>query len=215
MNKVTSVEAAINRITDGMTIMLGGFATIGTPETLVDGIVAKGIKALTVVCLDAGVAGKGAGKLINAKMIKKYITSHVGLNPEFSRQMLSDPLELELVPQGTLAERIRAGGAGIGGFLTLTGVGTLVEEGKQKVTIKGTDYLLELPLNGDVALVKAHRADRAGNLVFRKSARNFNPLMATACDYVLVEAEQIEDIGAIDPDQVMLPGIFVDAIVQG
>lgn len=215
MNKVTTLENAMKRMTDGMTIMLGGFANVGTPEALVDGVVAKGVKDLTVVCLDAGVPGKGAGKLINAKIIKKYITSHVGLNPEFSRQLFSEHPETEFVPQGTLAERIRAGGAGIGGFLTVTGVGTLVEEGKQKLTIDGIDYLLELPLKGDVALIKAYRADKAGNLVFRKSAQNFNPIMATACEYVMVEAEQIVDIGAIDPDQVMLPGIFVDAIVQG
>lgn len=215
MNKVTTLENAIKRLTDGMTIMLGGFANVGTPEALVDGVVATGVKDLTVICLDAGLPGKGAGKLINAKMIKKYITSHVGLNTEFSRQMFAEHPETELVPQGTLAERIRAGGAGIGGFLTPTGVGTLVEEGKQKVAINGIDYLLELPLKGDIALVKAYRADKSGNLVFRKSARNFNPLIATACDYVIVEAEQIEEIGAIDPDQVMLPGIFVDAIVPG
>ncbi|HMM19929.1 MAG TPA: CoA transferase subunit A [Selenomonadales bacterium] len=215
MNKVTTLENAMKRVTDGMTIMLGGFANVGTPELLVEAVVAKGVKDLTVVCLDAGLPGKGAGKLINARAIKKYITSHVGLNPEFSRQKCSEQPETVLVPQGTLAERIRAGGAGIGGFLTPTGVGTLVEEGKQKLTLNGKDYLLELPLKGDVALVKAYRADKAGNLVFRKSARNFNPLIATACEYVIVEAEQIEDVGVIDPDQVMLSGVFVDAIIQG
>jgi acetate CoA/acetoacetate CoA-transferase alpha subunit len=215
MNKVTTIEKAIEKVTDGMTIMIGGFMAVGTPEKLVDAILAKGVKDLTVICNDAGVPGRGAGKLVDAKVIKKYIASHVGLNPEFGRQMNAGEIEAELVPQGTLAERIRAGGTGLGGFLTPTGVGTLVEEGKEKITVEGKEYLLELPLKGDVALVKAHRADKAGNLVFRKSARNFNPLIAMACDYVIVEAEHIEDTGTIDPDMVMLPGIFVDAIVQG
>jgi 3-oxoacid CoA-transferase, A subunit len=215
MDKVTTLENTMKRLKDGMTVMVGGFATVGTPETLVDAVVATGVKDLTVICLDAGLPNKGAGKLINARMIKKYITSHIGLNTEFSRRIQSEQIETVFVPQGTLAEQIRAGGAGIGGFLTPTGAGTQVEAGKQKVFLNGKDYLLELPLKGDIALVKAYRADRSGNLVFRKSARNFNPLMATACDYVIVEAEQIVDTGAIDPDQVMLPGVFVDAVVQG
>jgi len=215
MNKVISIEKFSEYLIDGITLMIGGFMAVGTPEKLIDAVLAKGVKDLTVVCNDAGVPGKGSGKLLAAGVIKKYYASHVGLNPEFGRQMSAGLIEAVLVPQGTLAERIRAGGSGLGGFLTPAGVGTLVEEGKQKITINGKDYLLELPLKGDVALVKAHRADKAGNLVFRKSARNFNPLIATACKYVIVEAEHIEDIGTIDPDQVMLPGIFVDAIVQG
>lgn len=215
MNKVVTIEQAMERVTDGMIIMIGGFMSVGTPEKLMDAIIAKGIGNLTVVCNDAGLPGRGASKLIEARRVKKYFASHVGLTPEFGRQMSSGALDATLVPQGTLAERIRAGGAGLGGFLTPTGVGTLVEEGKQKLNIDGRDYLLELPLKGDVAFIKAHRADKGGNLVFRKAARNFNPIMATACDYVIVEAEHIEDIGVVDPDQVMLPGIFVDAIVQG
>ena len=215
MNKVTTIEKAMEPIKSGMTIMIGGFMGVGTPEKLMDAIIAKGISDLTVVCNDAGLPNRGASKLLEARRIKRYFASHVGLTPEFGRQMTSGELDATLIPQGTLAEKIRAGGAGLGGFLTPTGVGTPVEEGKQKINTNGRDYLLELPLKGDVALIKAHRADKAGNLIFRKSARNFNPLMATACDYVIVEAEHIEDIGIIDPDQVMLPGIFVDAIIQG
>ena len=213
MNKVTTIDHALNGVADGMTVMIGGFMAVGTPEKLIDAILAKGVKDLTVVCNDAGTPGVGAGKLVRAKVIKKYIASHVGLNPEFGKQMSAGEMEVELCPQGTLAERIRCGGAGIGGFLTPTGVGTEVEKGKQRINLNGIAYLLELPLKGDLALVKAFRADESGNLVFRKSARNFNPLIATACEHVVVEAEEIVPVGSIDPDHVMLPGIFVKAIV--
>ncbi|MCE5283700.1 MAG: CoA transferase subunit A [Deltaproteobacteria bacterium] len=219
MNKVTTIEAAMEHVRDAQVIMFGGFMTVGTPVKLIDAILGKKIKDLTVVCNDAGVPGKGTGRLVAEEgVVKKYYASHVGLNPEFGKKMASGEIEAILVPQGTLAERIRAGGAGLGGFLTPTGVGTDVEDserGKQKIVIEGRSYLLELPLRGDVACVKAHRADRAGNLIFRKSARNFNPLIATACDYVIAEVDNIECIGTLDPDMVHLPGIFVDAIIQG
>lgn len=215
MNKLTTLKDAVARIESGMTVMIGGFMTVGTPETLVDALVAKGVTNLTVVCNDAGTPGKGAGKLIRNGMTSRFYASHVGLNPEFGKLMAEGAIDAILVPQGTLAERIRAAGVGLGGILTPTGVGTDVERGKEKITVDGRVFLLEPPMKGDVALIKAHRADRQGNLVFRKSAQNFNPLMAMACDYVIVEAEHVEDVGAIDPDHVMLPGIFVDAVVKG
>ena len=213
MNKTLSIDKAMEKVADGMTIMFGGFMAVGTPEMLVDAVLAKGLKDLTIICNDAGVPGQGTGKLVTARVIKKYIASHVGLNPEFGKQMSAGDIEVELVPQGTLAERIRAGGAGLGGFLTPTGVGTEVQNGKQVINMDGKDFLLEKPLKGDVGMIKAYIADEAGNLVFRKSARNFNPLIATACNYVIAEVEKIVPIGEIDPDHVMLPGIFVDAIV--
>ena len=215
MNKVTTISEAVARIESGMTVMIGGFMTVGTPEMLVDAVVEKGVTDLTLVCNDAGVPGMGAGKFIRHDMASTFYASHVGLNPEFGKLMAEEKIDAVLVPQGTLAERIRAAGVGLGGILTPTGVGTDVEKGKEKITVDGREFLLEPPIKGDVALIKAFRADRQGNLVFRKSAQNFNPLMAMACDYVIVEAEHVEDVGVIDPDHVMLPGIFVDAVVQG
>lgn len=215
MNKVTTISDAVARIENGMTVMIGGFMTVGTPEALVDAVVEKGVNNLTLVCNDAGVPGMGAGKFIRRDMVSTFYASHVGLNPEFGKLMAEEKIDAVLVPQGTLAERIRAAGVGLGGILTPTGVGTDVEKGKEKITVDGREFLLEPPIKGDVALIKAFRADRQGNLVFRKSAQNFNPLMAMACDYVIVEAEHVEDVGVIDPDHVMLPGIFVDAVVKG
>ncbi|QZY55633.1 CoA transferase subunit A [Crassaminicella profunda] len=215
MNKVMTIDEVKEKFTEGMTLMIGGFMGVGTAEKLVDAVVEKGVKDLTVICNDAATPGAGAGKLVRAKVIKKYITSHIGLNPELGKQMSDHEVDVELVPQGTLVERIRSGGFGLGGVLTPTGVGTDVEEGKQKITIQGKEYLVELPLKGDVALVKGYRCDKAGNVVFRKSARNFNPIIAMACDFVVVEVEHIDEIGEIDPDHIMLPGIFVDAIIQG
>jgi len=213
MNKVTTYEDAFDSIEDGASVMVGGFMTVGSPENLIDELVGKKIIGLTVICNDAGVPGKGAAKLIEAGMVKKYYASHVGLNPMFGKLMGEGRIEAVLVPQGTLAERIRSAGTGLGGFLTPTGVGTEVEEGKEVIEIDRKKYLLELPLKADIALIKAHRADTSGNLIFRKTAQNFNPLMAMACDKVIVEAEHIENTGSLDPDQVMLPGIFVDKIV--
>jgi len=213
--KIISAGEAANMVKDGMTVMIGGFLACGTPESLIDALVQKGVKDLTVIANDTAFPDKGIGKLVVNRQLKKVTVSHIGTNPETGRQMHAGELTVELVPQGTLAECIRAGGFGLGGFLTPTGVGTVVEDGKQKLTIGGREYLLELPLKADVALLKAAKADKAGNLVFRKAARNFNPLMATAAEIVIVEAQEIVETGTIDPDEVMTPGIFVDYLVRG
>ena len=215
MAKIISAAEAAAKVQDGMTVMVGGFLGCGTPQSLVDQVLAQGTKDLTLVCNDTAFPDAGVGKLVVSRQFKKVIVSHIGTNPETGRQMNAGELDVDLVPQGTLAERIRSAGFGLGGILTPTGVGTPVEAGKQKLTIDGKDYLLELPIKADVALVKAYKADKAGNLVFRKAARNFNPLMATAADLVIVEAQNIVEIGEIDPDEVMTPGIFVNYLVQG
>ena len=215
MAKIISAAEAAAKVQDGMTVMVGGFLGCGTPQSLVDQVLARGTKDLTLVCNDTAFPDSGVGKLVVSWQFKKVIVSHIGTNPETGRQMNAGELDVDLVPQGTLAERIRSAGFGLGGILTPTGVGTPVEAGKQKLTIDGKDYLLELPIKADVALVKAYKADKAGNLVFRKAARNFNPLMATAADLVIVEAQNIVEIGEIDPDEVMTPGIFVNYLVQG
>lgn len=215
MDKVTTIDQALAAVQDGTTIMIGGFLGVGTPEKLVDAVVAKGVKNLTLIANDTALPDKGTGKLVVNKQLKKAIVSHVGTNPETGRQMNAGELAVELVPQGTLAEQVRAGGAGLGGILTPTGLGTIVAEGKMVITVDGREFLLEKPLKADVALIKAHTADRSGNLLFHRSARNFNPLMAMAAQVVIVQAEHIVEVGQIDPDQVMTPGIFVDAIVQG
>jgi acetate CoA/acetoacetate CoA-transferase alpha subunit len=214
-NKLMNVKEAITQIEDGMSIMIGGFMAVGTPELLISELIHQGTGNLTVICNDAGVPGKGAGKLVETGRINKYYASHVGLNPEFGNLMNNGKIEAILVPQGTLAERIRAGGNGLGGILTPTGVGTEVEKGKEVITVDNKKYLLELPLKADISLVKAHTADKSGNLIFRKSARNFNPLMAMASEYTIVEAEHIVETGTLEPDSVMLPGLFVNAVVQG
>lgn len=215
MNKVISIEEAISHIKDGMTIMIGGFLGCGSPHRLIDALVEKGVKDLTLICNDSGFPDIGAGKLVVNRQIKKLIASHIGTNRETGNQMNAGELEVVLVPQGTLAEQIRAGGAGIGGFLTPTGVGTVIEEGKQKIEIDGKTYLLELPLRADVALIAGHTVDKFGNIVYYGATRNFNTLMATAADTVIVEAENIVEVGEIDPNQVVTPGIFVDYIVGG
>ena len=215
MAKIISAAEAAAKVKDGMTVMVGGFLGCGTPQTLVDQVLADGTKDLTLVCNDTAFPDAGVGKLVVSRQFKKVIVSHIGTNPETGRQMNASELDVDLVPQGTLAERIRSAGFGLGGILTPTGVGTPVEAGKQKLTIDGKDYLLELPIKADVALVKAYKADKAGNLVFRKAARNFNPLMATAAQVVIVEAQSIVETGEIDPDEVMTPGIFVNYLVQG
>lgn len=215
MNKIKSLDEALERVHDGMTVMFGGFMAVGTPEKTVDALLAKGVKDLTVICNDSGMPDKGVGKLVAARRIKHLIASHVGTNPETGRQMNAGEMKVDLIPQGTLAERIRSGGAGLGGFLTPTGVGTIVEEGKQRVEIGGETYLLELPLKADIAFLKAHKADPKGNLVYRRASRNFNPLMATAAEFVIAQVEHIVGVGEIDPDEVMTPGIFVDAIIEG
>ena len=215
MAKIISAAEAAAKVKDGMTVMVGGFLGCGTPQSLVDQVLAQGTKDLTLVCNDTAFPDSGVGKLVVSRQFKKVIVSHIGTNPETGRQMNAGELDVDLVPQGTLAERIRSAGFGLGGILTPTGVGTPVEAGKQKLTIDGKDYLLELPIKADVALVKAYKADKAGNLVFRKAARNFNPLMATAAQVVIVEAQNIVETGEIDPDEVMTPGIFVNYLVQG
>ncbi len=213
MNKLMSIDEAMAKITDGMTIMIGGFLGVGTPEGLINKLVEHDVKNLTIIANDTAFVDKGIGKLVVNKQLSKLITSHIGTNPETGRQMNEGEIEVELVPQGTLAERIRAAGAGLGGILTPTGVGTLVQNNKELIKVENNEYLLELPLRADVALIKAKKADLKGNLLFAQSARNFNPLMATAANLVIVQAEEIVDIGEIDPDYVMLPGIFVDIIV--
>ncbi|MFZ5968885.1 MAG: acetate CoA-transferase subunit alpha [Bacillota bacterium] len=215
MKKIRTMEDAISNIKDGMTVMLGGFLGTGTPEKIVDKMIEKGIKDLIVIVNDTAFPDKGIGRLIVNKQVKKVITSHIGTNPETGRQMNAGELEVVLVPQGTLAEQVRAGGAGLGGIITPTGVGTIVEEGKQKITLNGREYIIELPLRAEVALLKGAKVDKKGNIYYNNAARNFNPLMAMAADLVIVEAEEIVEAGEIDPNIVVTPGIFVDIIVKG
>jgi acetate CoA/acetoacetate CoA-transferase alpha subunit len=215
LEKVISIEKAIEKVKNGMTIMVGGFGGVGNPPTLCDALVEKHVKDLTIIANDSAFPDVGIGKFIMNRQVKKLIASHVGTNPETGRQMIAGEIEVELVPQGTLAERIRCGGFGLGGFLTPTGVGTIVEEGKQRLVLNGKNYLLELPLRAEVALLLADKADKAGNLVFRRTMRNFNPIMAFSADIVIVEARKILEVGEIDPDEVMVPGVVVDYLVQG
>jgi 3-oxoacid CoA-transferase subunit A len=216
MNKVVpSAEEAVALVPDGATIMMGGFGLCGIPENLIAALHRRGSKDLTVISNNAGVDDFGIGVLLRARQVRKMISTYVGENKEFERQFLTRELEVELVPQGTFAERIRAGGAGIGGFFTPTGYGTLVAEGKEARVINGTPYVLEAPLHADFAFVKAWKGDRAGNLVYRRTARNFNPVMATAATVTIAEVEQLLEPGALDPDHVVTPGIFVKHILQG
>lgn len=215
MAKVISIEEAVSHIKDGMTIMVGGFLGCGNPHKLIDALVEKGVKDLTLICNDTSFVDYGVGKLVVNKQIKKLIASHVGTNRETGNQMNSGEMDVQLVPQGTLAERIRAAGAGLGGILTPTGIGTVIEEGKQKIEVDGKEYLLELPLKADVALIAGHKVDKFGNIVYRGATRNFNTLMATAADLVIVEAENVVEVGEIDQNDVVTPGLFVDYIVDG
>jgi len=219
INKIKTVKEAIADIHDGASIMVGGFMACGTPEILIDALVEKNVRNLTIICNDAGVPGRGVGKLLSNGQIKTLIASHVGLNPEVAQRMntdvVEDKLECILIPQGTLAERIRAGGAGLGGFLTPTGVGTIIAEGKQVVNIDGRDYLLEKPLRADFAFLRGSVTDKFGNTTYNGTTRSFNPMMATAADYVIVGACEVVEIGKIDPNNVVTSGIFVDAIVGG
>jgi acetate CoA/acetoacetate CoA-transferase alpha subunit len=219
IDKIKTADEAVAAIDDGATIMVGGFMACGTPEVLIDALVRKGSKNLTIICNDAGVPGRGVGKLLSNGRINTLIASHVGLNPEVAHRMNTDVPEdrliCNLVPQGTLAERIRSGGAGIGGFLTPTGVGTIVAEGKQVINIEGKDYLLELPLRAEFAFIRGSVTDKFGNTVYNGTTRTFNPMMATAADYVIVGACEIVEVGDIDPNNVVTSGIFVDAIVGG
>jgi 3-oxoacid CoA-transferase subunit A len=200
---------------DDMTIVAGGFGLCGIPENLIDAIVDSGVKGLTVVSNNCGVDGWGLGKLLDRRQIRKMVSSYVGENKEFARQFLEGEVEVEFNPQGTLAERIRAGGAGIPAFFTKTGVGTLVAEGKEHREFEGETYVMERGIVCDLAIVKAWQGDHAGNLVYRKTARNFNPVAATAGRVCVVEVEQLLEPGALDPDHVHTPGIYVDRILQG
>jgi len=211
-----SAQAALDGVLfDGMTIMAGGFGLCGIPENLIAEVKRQGTKNLTVISNNAGVDGFGLGVLLNTRQVKKMISSYVGENKEFERQYLSGELELEFNPQGTLAERCRAGGAGIPGFYTKTGVGTIVAEGKEHREFNGQTYILETGLVSDLSIVKAWKADTQGNLVFRKTARNFNPDMATAGKLCVVEVEEIVPVGSLDPDHIHLPGIFVNRLIKG
>ncbi len=214
-NKVyDSAQAALNGVVqDGHTLAVGGFGLCGIPEALIAALKDTGVKQLTCISNNAGVDGFGLGLLLETKQIKKMISSYVGENKEFERQFLSGELEVELTPQGTLAEKLRAGGAGIPAFFTPTGVGTVIAEGKEVREFNGKDYILEESLTADVALVKAYKADKAGNLIFRKTAQNFNPVCAMAGKITIAEVEQIVEVGDLDPDEIHLPGIYVNRIV--
>lgn len=216
MNKVlASVDEAVAVIPDGASIMMGGFGLCGIPEQLLAALHRRGTKDLTVISNNAGIDQFGIGPLLHGRRIRKMIATYVGENKEFERQFLAGEIEVELVPQGTFSERMRAAGAGIGGFFTPTGAGTLIAEGKESRVINGRTYILEMPLAADFAFVKAWRGDRQGNLVYRKTARNFNPVMATAARHTIAEVEELVEPGALDPDGVHTPGIFVKAIIEG
>jgi acetate CoA/acetoacetate CoA-transferase alpha subunit len=215
MGKLVSVKEAISKIKDGDVIMVGGFLANGTPETLIDALVESGVKNLTLICNDTGFVDRGVGKMVVAKQFKKIIASHVGTNKETGRQMNAGETEVVLVPQGTLAEQIRAGGFGLGGVLTKTGLGTLVEEGKEKVMVDGQEYLLEKPLKADVALLYGTRVDKSGNIAYSGSTLNFNNIMAAAAKITIVEAEEVFEVGKLDPNSVSTPGVFVNYIVEG
>lgn len=212
--KVVTIDEAISHVKDGMTVFIGGFLAVGTPEKLIDGLIEKGVKDLTIIANDTGYPDRGIGRLVCNNQVKKVIASHIGTNPETGRKMHSGEMEVELCPQGTLAERIRVGGNGLGGVLTPTGLGTIVAEGKEIIKVDGKEYLLEKPLRADVALLNGSVVDEFGNIVFAKTTKNFNPMMATAADKVIVFAEKLVKTGEIDPDHVMTSGIFVDYIVK-
>jgi len=217
---VVSAEEAAGFVKDGDVVMLSGFMACGSPPDILEALHAKGTKNMTLVCNDTALYNakteemNGVAPLVFDKQFKKMVVTHIGLNAETQRQMNAGETDVELVPQGTLAEQIRAGGAGLGGILTPTGVGTEVEEGKQVIELDGRKFLLEKARKGDVALIKARKADKAGNLVYDKSSRNFGPLMATACETVLVEVDEIVEIGELDPECIVTPGLFVDYLVQ-
>lgn len=211
--KLMSIEDAASFFRDGMTIMVGGFMGIGTPPRLVEALLESGVRDLTLIANDTAFIDTGTGQLIVNGRVRKVIASHIGTNPETGRRMISGEMEVVLVPQGTLIEQIRCGGAGLGGFLTPTGVGTVVEEGKQTLTLDGKTWLLERPLRADLALIRAHRCDALGNLTYQLSARNFNPLIALAADITLVEPDELVDTGELQPDHIVTPGAVIDHII--
>ena len=215
MNKLIDLSQAISHVKDGDTVMIGGFLAVGTPDRLIDALIEKGVKDLTLICNDSGFIDRGVGKMVVNRQFKKIIASHVGTNKETGRQMLSGETEVVLVPQGTLIEQIRAGGHGLGGVLTTTGLGTEVEKGKDKVTVDGKVYLLEKPLRANVALIFGNQVDKFGNIHYYGSTRNFNNMMAAAADITIVEAMEVVDVGDLDPNSVHTPGVFVNYIVEG
>jgi acetate CoA/acetoacetate CoA-transferase alpha subunit len=213
-DKVISLKEALTYFHDGMTLLAGGFGGVGNPPTLIQGILDKGVRDITLISNDTAFPHIGVGKLVTERRVKKVIASHIGSNPNAGAQMTAGELEVEFCPQGILAERIRAGGVGLGGILSDIGIGTIAEKGKEKVIVDGKAYLLETPLTAEVAIVYARKADRFGNLVYDTSARNFNPLVAMAGDVTIVEAEEIVEIGELDPEEIVTPGVFVQGIVQ-
>ncbi len=215
MKKMITKEDAKKLFRDGMTVMVGGFLGCGSPENILDLMVEMGVKDLTIICNDSGFPDVSVGKLIVAGLVKRVITSHIGTNPETGRLLNEGKLIVDLVPQGTLVEQIRAGGSGLGGVLTPTGLGTMVEEGKQKITVNGKEYLLELPLRADMAIIKGSIVDEEGNVFYRGTTRNFNPLMALAADTVIAEAEEIVPKGQLAPENVVTPCVLVDHILEG
>ena len=214
MSKVVNSEKVKSLLKDGMTIMIGGFLGCGTAHSVIDLIVESGVKDLTVISNDTTYINQGVGKLLASGQLKKLVASYIGGNADTGRLMNEGKLEVELVPQGTLAERIRCAGAGIGGFLTPTGVGTMVQDGKQVLNVEGKEYLLELPLRADLALIKANIADEFGNVVYRGTTRNFNQVMAMAADTVVVEAENVVNIGEVNPEHIGTPGVLVDYVMK-
>ncbi len=214
MKTAIRADAAAAMIPDGATLLIGGFMAVGTPNRLIDALVRRGARELTVIANDTAMPGKGIGKLVTAGAIRRLIASHIGLNPETQGKMIAGEIEVELVPQGTLVERIRAGGVGLGGVLTATGLGTPVEDGKRVIEVEGKRYLLETPLRADFALIAARQADYLGNLQYSLTAHNFNPIMALAADTVIAEPDLIVPIGVIPPDFVKTPGILVDHLLE-
>lgn len=215
MDKVIGLDKFVELVDDGMTVMVSGFLACGGPNMLVDALVAKGTKDLTLIANDMAWPTVGLGQLVTNRQVRKVVASHVGMNPGVAAQLNEGTLELELVPQGTLVERIRAGGSGLGGVLTRTGLGTLVADGKQIVTVEGADYLLETPLKADLALICGHTIDRSGNVWYKGTARNFNDVMALAATTVVAEADNLVEIGAIEPENVVTPNVLVDYVVEG
>jgi acetate CoA/acetoacetate CoA-transferase alpha subunit len=213
MKKTIKLADAVASLPDGATLMIGGFMAVGTPRRLIDELVRQDKRDLTIIANDTARPGVGIGKLIAARVVRRVITSHIGTNPQTQRQMLAGEIEVELVPQGTLAERIRAGGYGLGGVLTPTGLGTTVEDGKQTVEVDGRTFVLEKPLRADFTLLNAKQADYIGNLTYSLTARNFNPVMAMAADVVIAEAQDIVPVGVIPPDAVMTPAVLVDHLI--
>lgn len=214
MKTATKLHDAIARIPDGASLMIGGFMGVGSPHRLIDALVASGKGGFTVICNDTARPGVGIGKLISAGAVSKVISSHIGTNPETQKKMIAGEIEVTLVPQGSLAERVRCGGSGLGGVLTRTGLGTLAAEGKQVIALNGEDWLLEPALRADVALIHAHQADYQGNLTYTLTSMNFNPLFAMAADLVIAEAREIVPVGVIPPDAVRTPGIIVDHLLE-